>query len=253
MHVNGWTFALQVVNFLILVWLLNRFLYQPLTRSIDRRRQQIEDALASAAGREQDAQQHQRTYEALLAGIDAERQRLLAGAKTEAEEECRHLLVLARAQADETTAALRRKAERERDAMATTISDWAIETAVTLSGRLLSDLSPDAPTDLFLARILRELHALPADRRDHLRSELAAGARLVVVTAQPLDDVTMARWQNLLRAELELDRPVQVAFATDPSLVAGAELRFPHAVVAHSWRDALQSARDRMLIHARSH
>ena len=98
MHVNGWTFALQVVNFLILAWLLNRFLYQPLTRSINHRRQQIEDVLASAAGREQDAQQHQRTYEALLAGIDAERQRLLAGAKTEAEEECRRLLALAHAQ-----------------------------------------------------------------------------------------------------------------------------------------------------------
>jgi F-type H+-transporting ATPase subunit b len=96
MHVSGWTFALQVVNFLILVWLLNRFLYQPLTRSIDRRRQQIEDAFASAAGREQHAQQHQRTYEALLAGIDAERQ-LLTGAKAEAEEECRRLLALAHA------------------------------------------------------------------------------------------------------------------------------------------------------------
>jgi F-type H+-transporting ATPase subunit b len=253
MHVNGWTFALQVVNFLILVWLLNRFLYQPLTRSIDHRRQQIEDVLESAAGREQDAQQHQRTYEALLAGIDAERQRLLAGAKAEAEEECRRLLALARAQADETKAAMWRKAESERNAMAAAISDWAIETAITLSGRLLSDLSPEAPTDLFLARTLRELHALPAGRRDNLRSGLAAGARLVVATAQPLDDVSMARWQNLLRAEFELGRPVQVGFATDPSLVAGVELRFPDAVVAHSWRDALQSARDRMLSHARSH
>jgi F-type H+-transporting ATPase subunit b len=253
MHVNGWTFALQVANFLILVWLLNRFLYQPLTRSIDHRRQQIEGAFASAAGREQDAQQHQRMYEARLAGIDAERQRLLADAKAEAEEECRRLVVLARAQADEMRAAMRREAERERDAMATAISDWAIETAIALSGRLLSDLSPDAPTDLFLARTLRELHALPADRRDHLRSGLAAGARLVVATAQPLDAVAMARWQNLLRVELELDRPVQVGFATDPSLVAGAELRFPDAVVAHSWRDALQSARDRMLSHGRSH
>ena len=253
MHFNGWTFALQVVNFLILVWLLNRFLYQPLTRNIDRRRQQIEDAFASAAGREQDAQQHQRLYEARLAGMDIERQRLLADAKTEAEEERRALVVLARAQADETRAAMRREAEREQNAMATAICDWAIETAITVSERLLRDLSPDASTDLFLARTLRELHALPADRRARLRSGLAAGARLVVATAQPLDDVTMARWQNLLRAELELDRSVQVAFATDPSLVAGAELRFPDAVVAHSWRDALQSARDRMLIHARSH
>lgn len=249
MPVSGWTIALQAINFLILVWILNRFLYKPVARMIASRQRQIEDAFAQAAAKEREAEQDQHKYEMLIEGIDGERQRVLAEAKASAEEECRLLVDLARVQADEIKAAMQREGDKERDAIAGAASDWAIGTAVTLSTHLLNDLSPSAPLDVFLESILRELRALPGDQLADLRSSVAEGADLVVLTAQALDEVEQRRWRERLQDELGV--AVRLSFSTDPSLIAGVEMRFPHAVIAHSWREALQAARQEMIDHAR--
>jgi F-type H+-transporting ATPase subunit b len=250
MPVSGWTIALQAINFLILVWILNRFLYKPVARMIANRQRQIEYAFAQAAAKEREAEQDQRRYEMLIEGIDGERQRVLADAKASAEEDCRRLVDLARVQADEIKAAMHHESDTERDAIASAASDWAIGTAVTLSTHLLNDLSPSAPLDVFLERILRELRALPADQLADLRSSVAEEADLIVLTAQTLDEVEQRRWQVRLRDELGVD--IRLSFRTDPSLIAGVEMRFPHAVIAHSWRETLEAARQDMIDHARS-
>jgi F-type H+-transporting ATPase subunit b len=41
MALDGWTIALQTVNFAILVWLLHRFLYRPVLRVIDARKAEV--------------------------------------------------------------------------------------------------------------------------------------------------------------------------------------------------------------------
>lgn len=251
MPVSGWTIALQAINFLILVWLLNRFLYKPVARMIAGRQQQIEDAFGRAAAREQAAEQEQGKYQALIAGIDVERQRVIADAKNEAEDEGRNLIERARAQAKDIRAATQRDLEKERNALTAAAGDWAVDTAVTLSAQLLSAVAPEAPIEVFFERIVTDVRALAGERREDLRASLAEGGEILVLTSRPLAEADQRRWQERLRGELEVG--VRACFETDPSLVAGVEMRFPHIVIAHSWRDALKTARDRMNDRARSH
>jgi len=48
MHFDWSTFALQTVNFAILVWLLHRFLYRPVLRLLDARRAEIDKQYAES-------------------------------------------------------------------------------------------------------------------------------------------------------------------------------------------------------------
>ena len=52
MGLDTTTFVLEIVNFLILLWLLNRFLYRPVQAAIARRQQQ-------AAARSKKGAQHE--------------------------------------------------------------------------------------------------------------------------------------------------------------------------------------------------
>jgi len=61
------TFLLELVNFAVLVWLLQRFLYRPVLKVVRQRRQSIEDEMAKAARLREEA-------EALRAGLQGERQ-----------------------------------------------------------------------------------------------------------------------------------------------------------------------------------
>lgn len=250
MPINGWAIALQIVNFLVLVWILGHFLYTPVSRLIKVRQKQIDDAFARAAAKGQEADERRLQYDTLIEGIDVERQRALAGAKVEAEEGYRRLLDLARTQAEEIRAAARQESEKERDAIAAAASDWAIETAVSLATRLLEDSSPGTAVEVFLERILAELRTLPEDRRADLLASLVDGADIRVLTPRVLADSEQTRWRQRLQDELGVT--VRASFGADPSLIGGAELRFPNAAVAHTWRDALQAARLLMIDCARS-
>ena len=64
MLVDWFTVAAQVVNFVILVWLLKRFLYQPILHAIDAREQRIALSLADAAAKEAEARTRRSTSSA---------------------------------------------------------------------------------------------------------------------------------------------------------------------------------------------
>ena len=86
MHLDWWTIAQQTINFAILVWLLNRFLYKPVLRVIDTRKAQVRCQYDEAKAVEDKAKAHLAAIEAERAGISAERETVLRTAAAAAEE-----------------------------------------------------------------------------------------------------------------------------------------------------------------------
>ena len=92
MHLDWWTLGLQTINFAILVWLLQRFLYKPVLRMIDARKTQIEREYGDAAAAAQKASEQLAAAAGERAGIAAEREAALKAAAVQAQEliEARH-------------------------------------------------------------------------------------------------------------------------------------------------------------------
>tara|TARA_R110002073_G_scaffold225099_2_gene385866 strand:- start:793 stop:1542 length:750 start_codon:yes stop_codon:yes gene_type:complete len=63
MQINLTTFILELINFIILVWLLHRFLYRPVQEIMRRRRAKIDEALQKSEDTKADAEQLRRQYE----------------------------------------------------------------------------------------------------------------------------------------------------------------------------------------------
>ncbi|HEY0837285.1 MAG TPA: hypothetical protein VGE72_25455, partial [Azospirillum sp.] len=85
MHLDGWTLLLQAINFLVLVWLLRHFLYRPVLAVIAERQAATERVRTQAEAIRQEADGMRRGLEDARAGLSAERDRLLAAARAEAE------------------------------------------------------------------------------------------------------------------------------------------------------------------------
>jgi len=73
MDLSWSTFVLEIINFLVLVWILKRFLYKPVLDVIARRRAGIEKSMADAEALHADAEKLQEQYEDRLAVWDQER------------------------------------------------------------------------------------------------------------------------------------------------------------------------------------
>jgi len=100
MLIDWFTVGAQVLNFLILVWLLKRFLYKPILNAIDAREKQIATELANAEAKKADAQKEHDEFEKKNQVFDDERGSMLAKAKQDAQAEHDRLINEAKKDAD---------------------------------------------------------------------------------------------------------------------------------------------------------
>ena len=100
MLINWFTVIAQAINFLILVWLLKRFLYKPILHAIDEREKGIAAQLAQAEAKVAEAQKERDDFQHKNEVFDKERTALLKKATDEAKTERQRLMDEARKDAD---------------------------------------------------------------------------------------------------------------------------------------------------------
>jgi F-type H+-transporting ATPase subunit b len=239
-----WTIGFQVVNFLLLLFLLHRYLWKPVRATIDKRKKEIDDAAEGVKARDKADDESRAAADAKADVADRERARLLASAAVELARDREKVLADARAVTDAERCAARRKLDEERSLAAKELTDATLDATVNLARKLLGDVRGAAITGAFLDRIYEHLDGLPAADLASLRGELLASPQLQVAAAPALDDAAKAAIRARLAAYL--GAAVKVDFVVDDALIAGAELRFPHARLSHSFQHSLAAARQEL-------
>ena len=239
MRIDWWTLALQAANFLVLIWLLQHFLYRPVQGIIAERQQRTESVIAEANAARSAAEGLRHELEGQRAAIVTERERALEEAHARARQEAAALLEGARADAEKLLAEQRRRVEQERADAAEALRQEAIDLAVTIAQRLLATSSEAGSDGPLLRGALARLEALERARApgaDGPAGGRRGGAR---------GDRGAARSGGERRcdpppARAGGRRRRGASSPPMPALIAGAELHFPHTVVRHSWRDSLR-------------
>jgi F-type H+-transporting ATPase subunit b len=235
------TFALQIINFLVLVWLLKRFLFTPVSAIVARRKAEIARAQAQAEAARQSAEQAQREFDRRRAEIEAQRQALSEQMRAELANERTKMIEAAQAETDQLRSAMLKQIQEELENTARAVSERAVAIAVQLAERLLQQCAAPVLDELFLERLLNYLDGLTTAERAALLDQSGPDHEsLAVTTAAPLDSEAEARWRATLSKHLGASPPI--TFGIDKNLIAGTELKFPLAVLRFSWRHALREA-----------
>jgi F-type H+-transporting ATPase subunit b len=233
------TFGLEIVNFLVLVWILKRFLYQPVLQAIARRKAAIDQTLADAEARHKEAATLEGRYQSRLADWEKEKQALRAQADEELRaERTRRMAALA--------STLDQERERRRIAEERQMNEWrrgqdeqALAQGALFAARLLTRLAaPDLEARL-VALALEDLAALPEGQRQALRSGSRNGdIKIRVTSAFPLAEGARAALVDGLRqlADARLD----AEFAEDPRLIAGLRVGIGPWVMHCNLQDELR-------------
>lgn len=239
MKFSWWTFALQAVNFVILVWLLRRFLFKPVSAIVARRKEELARGMAEVTAEKQTALNLQHDLQAERAGIEVERQKAFDEQRAQLAAEGKRIIDQARAEADKIHNQVTMQLSEERTAAGQELFSRTIELALKLAERLLRELALSSTEHAFLLRVLDYLDRLPAADRAALISHLGANS-LVVKTAHQLDASEEAQWHEQLTKRIGAIAGIE--FKSDPALIAGAEILFPSAILRFNWRDSLATA-----------
>ena len=218
MLINWFTIAAQIVNFLVLVWLLKHFLYGRIIRLIDAREKKIADGLAEASSKEREAGQHLALYQAQLANFQKQHETMLADAKLEADQRRNELVEAAREQVRALQTKWQEDLDRERNAFLTELRSRAATEIVTIAQRVVGDLACLDVQQCAVQVFLEKIRSLDDDAwKSFLPGEL------LLRSAYDLPEDTRADIQQTIEQHSKM--PVTVRFERAPELGLGVELR----------------------------
>lgn len=240
MELDWTTFILELLNFVVLIWILNRFLYRPVMNVIAQRKAVIQKTLSEAETTRSEAQALQGQYENRLTEWEQEREKARAHLRDEVSAERNRLLADLRAELDqerEKAAAVeqRRLKEFTQQAEATAIAQGG-----AFASRLLSRLGGPELERKIIDIVRQDLPNLPHDQMEAIRAASAMiGLPMKVTSAYPLDT---AQRELLCHACRTLaGRDVVCEFLEDRPLIAGLRISFGSWVLRANVQDELSS------------
>jgi len=141
MQIDWITVTAQIVNFLVLAWLLHRFLYGPITRAMERREQRITQRLGDAERKRAEAEKEADAFRQKQAELQNQCEQFLADAEKDAEQERRRLHQDARDEIAALKQGWLNDLNRQRDEFLRDIGQRTQEHFYLLARRALGDLA----------------------------------------------------------------------------------------------------------------
>ena len=217
MSVNWFTVAAQIVNFLILVWLLKKFLYKPVLSAMNKRQQKVQDELEQAATLVKTAEKEKKQYLALQEEVRNRGKEELRQARREADDLRKKLFQEVEAEAEAARVHRQDELSREKALFLKQASTQVAGQFQHLAQRAFRDLA-DAD---FEEKIISHFCALIAKQESEAGffRQLQNPEKLEVSTAFPLTQNS----QEAIREVLWLRLGVQpkIYFRAEPTLIAG--------------------------------
>lgn len=243
MQLDWFTTVAQIVNFLILVALLKRFLYGPIVRAMHSREAQIATQLRDAEEKLAVAERQTALYHDRLHDFDARRDALLVQAKKDAEAQRQHLFDQARQDVQQAQARWHTLLQQERLSFLQELRQQAGQQVCTVARQALTDLASvdleRAVVDHFLAR----LQGIDDEVR-HMLGRSAHAEGVVVRSAFPMPSDIRQRVADAVHTTL-MDG-VDVAFTTQPDMLCGIELEVSGHKIAWNLAQYMVSLEEHM-------
>ncbi|MBK1618176.1 F0F1 ATP synthase subunit B [Lamprobacter modestohalophilus] len=223
MLIDWFTVGAQVVNFLVLVWLLKRFLYRPILDAIDAREQRISAELADADAKRAEAQQERETFQHKNQAFDQQRAALMTQATEAAKAERQRLLDEARQAADALRAKRQEALRQEADQLHQALRRRTQQEVFAIARKTLADLAGASLEARLVAVFIERLTAMDAQAHRVFAEALKATSEpMRVRSAFELPAAQRAAIQAALNSAFATEVPVQ--FDTEPDLIGGIEL-----------------------------
>ncbi|MGK7907225.1 MAG: F0F1 ATP synthase subunit delta [Synechococcus sp.] len=245
MAIDWFTFCAQIVNFIILVLLLKRFLYGPILHTMQERQNRIDARWQEAEQQKVEAQRQAEHYRQQQKILERQQKTLLSEAKAAAEEVRQDLVKQVHLDVDRLQAEWQQTLERDRDEFLVTLKERIAREAWEIARRALQDTA-NVDIEQRVVEVFLERLAMLDEREQTLLQDSVRepGRHLAIRSSFQLSSKTRQSLLDALQAHQMLgDSGVQFSIA--PELIAGVELQVGDRVIAWSLESYLESLEDR--------
>lgn len=223
MEFDTTTFILEIINFLILIWILQRLFYKPVLEMIAKRKQHIDQTLEDAKKLRQEADELRNLYENRQQLWEQEKKVAQAALQQQFEAERSMQLDKLRKELDQERQKAKVTLSRQQKELQDQAEKRALENGARFASLLLQQSAGPALETRLFAMLIDRFPVLPEIGKVNFQLADSKKPQTVKVTsAYPL----ATEQQQLLEQKLGslLNRPMNFQYHQDKALIAGIRI-----------------------------
>lgn len=230
MQINWFTVIAQIVNFIVLVWLLKRFLYKPILKAIDEREKKIAGQIKDAEAKDALAKKEQAEFSKKNESFDKKKKELMDKAIAETNEERQKLLESARNEATELRSKLDKSLKEMQENLNRDIALKTQQEVFAIARKTLTDLASLSLEEQSANIFIKRLNDLKKEKKKQFVDAFKTGSNLPAgkqdsVLIQSAFDLPKKQQTDIKSAVNELlGTETQFQFKTSPEIISGIEL-----------------------------
>lgn len=223
MQIDWLTVAAQIINFLVLIWLLQRFLYRPISNAMAQREARIEERLSDAKSRRKDAKQEAEKLRRKREALEDSEQEMLEDARTAADELKQRLEQEARDEVEQKRKNWQETLEDERADFMRDMQRTAGHKVLDVAGRLMAEFTSGAMEEQVAEGFVAKLKDLDAETcKKMTRAASDADSPALVESATKLDTAARQKITRTLHEKFETD--IKLEYREDAEMLLGVRL-----------------------------
>ena len=221
MKFNIWTFLFQVINFLVLLFILKRVLYKPIREIIEKRRSLIRQRIEEAEKTKKEAMELKENYQHDMDGLHELKSRMLEKMNEEVEQERKKLTGRAEEEAARVIEKEKAVFDTEKARHEAELKEKAIEAVTLFATNLLKGVSDENLHKALYEKLFMELRGIAS----HMPEIKEKDGPLTVdlITAYPLSEAEIRKFKEAI--ESLLSQSVLLNTIIDASLIAGVKVK----------------------------
>lgn len=223
MEINWFTVIAQIVNFLILVWLLKRFLYRPVLRAIEDREKKIAAQLGEASAKKLSAQEEHDMFQRKNEAFEKDRATKMNQVLEEANSEKQRLFKEVRNESNALRLKYEESLKQQERQMTNTLKRKTKNEVFAIAGKTLSDLANANLEEQAVNVLITKIKGL--DGEDKAKLKNAFDHNDLTITIKSAFELSSSSKSELEKAiEGITGRHNNFRYVLDQELISGIEI-----------------------------
>ncbi len=240
MKINWFTVIAQVINFLILVWLLKKFLYKPILNAVNEREKKITNQLKDADDKKAAAQKEQDDFKKKNEDFDQQKKALMDKAVADANTQKQQLTDAAKTDANTLRSNMEKAAKEKQENDNVEIAEKTQRQVFAITRKALADIASISLEEQSANTFVKHLAALKDDEKKQFIEAFKSNSNAILVrSAFNLPAKQQGEINNEVNVILSADTHLQ--FKTTPEIISGIELSTNGYKLSWSFSEYLNS------------
>ena len=224
MGIDWVTFFAQIVNLIVLVLLLKKFLYKPILNAVDKRQAEILNRVNGAKKAELEAMAQLKEYEQKLLDFEMEKKSLFLDAKKNADSFKEKQLADISKEMTQQREKLQINLDKEKEILSSEIRNLIVQDFSLMANKIMTELSAQSPLDQTLVLFNKKIDSLSEQQSEKIKQILKKQNIITVFSSNTLNQKQQDKLTEKIQKTFSLTKKHQVIFNQEPALILGFEM-----------------------------